>query len=219
MRPLTALLFCLLCFQPLAAQNDVAQRFAAVLTAHPDKEAVKILKSDIETGKIKVVLDKQIFLTSSDEWSQVAVGAISELISQKTLTLPGDFFSYISCHQKTLVEIIALVYNHLTKLSNDQLILLARFANPDLTGYMDSESKANLSNLITGFEEAAVKSAEMFSDFLFQVCSQQEREDVFGASGPNAENFASGSSAENFAIAAREHIRNAFEELQLQIQQ
>ncbi len=219
MRLLIASLFCFLCFRPLAAQSDAAQKFTVVLAAHPNKEAVKTLKGDVETGKIKVVLDKQMFLISFDGWNQTVAEAVLKLTSQKTLTLPSDFFSYIPCQQKTLVLVIALVYNHITKLPSDQLILLARFANPNLVENVDGEGQVNFSKLITDFEEAAVDNAERFSDLLFRVCSQQEREDIFGASGPGAENFASGSSAENFAIATRGHIRYAFEELRLLIQQ
>lgn len=210
MRLLIASLFCSLCFQPLAAQSDVAQKFTVVLAAHPDKDAVKTLKSDIETGKIRVVLDKQMALTSFEGWDRTAARVVFQLTANKTLTLPNDFFSYNSCARDALTEVIGLAHDYVSKLPGDQLKLLARFANPDLAEDMDGEDQANLYRLVTGFEGAATDNAGRFSELLFKACSQQEIVGIFGASGP---------SAENFARAAREHIRYIFEGLRLLIQQ
>lgn len=193
----------------IIAQNT-AQEFIAVLAAHPDKDAVKTLESDVKTGKIRVVLDKQMALTSFEGWDRTAAGVVFKLTAQKTLTLPNDFFSYNSCARDALTEVIGLAYDYISKLPSDQLKLLARFADPDLVEDIDNEDQANLYKLVTGFEGAATDNAGRFSELLFKACSQQEIAGIFGASG---------SSAENFARAAKEQIRYIFEGLRLLIQQ
>lgn len=193
----------------IIAQNT-AQEFIAVLAAHPDKDAVKTLEGDVETGKIKVISEMGMSLDSFEGWDRTAAGVIFKLAAQKTLILPGDFFLYASCHQKMLVEVLGLAHDYVSKLPGDQLKLLARFADPNLVEDVDNEEQVKLYQLVTGFEGAATDNADRFSKLLFQVCSQQEIVGIFGASG---------SGADDFARAAREHIRYIFEGLRLLIQQ
>ena len=193
----------------IIAQNT-AQEFIAVLAAHPDKDAIKTLESDVKSGKIKVVLDGQMSLTSFEGWDRTAARVIFKLTAQKTLTLPNDFFSYNPCARDALTEVLALAYNYILGLGSDQTKLLIRFADPDLAEDIDNEDRANLYKLVIGFEGAATDNAGRFSELLFKACSRQEITGIFGASGPSAENFAS---------AAKEHIRYIFEGLRLLIQQ
>lgn len=211
MRLLIASLFCFLCFQPLMAQSDIAQKFTAVLATHPDKDAVKTLKGDIESGQIKVTLGEQTFLASTKEWDRVAARVVFKLVSQKTLTLPNGFFSYVSCIQEILVEVLGLGYDYISKLPGDQTNLLVRFANPELVEDVDEKDQERLYKLVTGFEVAAIENTDRFSKLLFQACSQPEINLVLDAKSPT--------SAENFASTAKDVIRKQFEGLRLLIQQ
>lgn len=158
---------------------DNKQEILAVIAGHSDQEAVKILKKDIESGKVSAVSDKKLPIFTPDTWQISLIRFIWQWNTEHVVSLPDKFFELDPCRQKIILEATALIHGHLSSLPENQSKLLIWFTGPDKDRDVDEQEQKILVKIIDGFEKLASDNMDGFSKMLFKECTQADIEKVF----------------------------------------
>lgn len=191
-----------------AQEQSDTEKFSAFLSNND--AAVVSLKKDLASGVIKIALHKDVEF-SIDNWQTMLMHLISGWSGAKTLLLPKDFFELDSCQQKVAVQALALIYDHLNRMGDEQIKMFARLSggagDEDIT---DSEEK-ELLTILNGFEKLALDNTDKLVAILFIACTTPDRESIFPGFG------AAVSDAKEWSKLAKKKIAAQFEEFRLML--
>lgn len=173
---------------PNTADPQFRQDVLTALAEHPDQEAVALLKSDIESGRLKVVPGRELKLESAEERKNAMLSTLVAYWFTHALIVPQSFFALDACHRRMAVEAAGLVYGRLPEFDEEMGQLVALLSGGGGESPEDREAlKQLMSSSLDKFEKFFAKDIDRFAPVAFSSCSAAEIQPIFGNDIPTTD--------------------------------